>query len=201
MIVLAPDHLKRIADAAEAAWPAECCGLLVGAEGADGICRVACVVASRNRAVGAAGPAARDRFEVDPAVRLRLHLQLRGSDRRIVGLYHSHPGQPAQPSQRDLDAVLEPELIWLIVSVVSGQQLDDFSIFQADELNKLVTGMAVRYEGDSNVGVGLRGVGTFQQQSNPSRVGVYMDDFYMASQAAFALASMFDMASVQVDTA
>ena len=84
------------------------------------------------------------------------------------------------------------------VAVVSGQQLDDFSIFQADELNKLVTGMEVRYEGDSNVGVGLRGVGTFQQQSNPSRVGVYMDDFYMASQAAFGLASMFDMASVQI---
>lgn len=84
------------------------------------------------------------------------------------------------------------------VTAVSAQQLQDFSIFQADELNKLVPGMEVRYEGDSNVGVGLRGVGTFQQGSNPSRVGTYMDDFYMASQAGFALASMFDMASVQI---
>ena len=84
------------------------------------------------------------------------------------------------------------------VSVVSGQELQDFSIFQADELNRLVTGMEVRYEGDSNVGVGLRGVGTFQQGSNPARVGTYLDDFYMASQAGFALASMFDMASVQI---
>jgi iron complex outermembrane receptor protein len=84
------------------------------------------------------------------------------------------------------------------VSVVSGQAIDDLSIFQADELNKLVSGMDVRYEGDSNVGVGLRGVGTFAQQSAPARVGTYLDDFYMASQAAVALASMFDMASVQV---
>jgi iron complex outermembrane receptor protein len=84
------------------------------------------------------------------------------------------------------------------VTAVSSQQIQDFSIFQADELNKLVTGMEVRYEGDSNVGVGLRGVGTFQQGSNPSRVGTYMDDFWMASQAGFALASMFDMASVQI---
>ncbi|MFK7976684.1 MAG: hypothetical protein AB8C02_11135, partial [Halioglobus sp.] len=55
------------------------------------------------------------------------------------------------------------------VNVVSAQQIEDFSIFQADELNKVITGMDVRYEGDSNVGVGLRGVGTFQQQSAPAR--------------------------------
>ena len=68
------------------------------------------------------------------------------------------------------------------VNVVSGQTITDLSIFQADELNKLVTGMEVRFEGDSRTGVGLRGVGTFQQQSAPARVGVYMDDYYMASQ-------------------
>jgi iron complex outermembrane receptor protein len=84
------------------------------------------------------------------------------------------------------------------VNVVSGQLIDELSIFQADELNKLVTGMEVRYEGDSRVGVGLRGVGTFQQQSAPARVGIYMDDFYMASQAAFALGSIFDMGKVQI---
>ncbi len=84
------------------------------------------------------------------------------------------------------------------VSLVSGQDINDLSIFQADELNKLVPGMEIRYEGDSNTGVGLRGVGTFTQQSAPSRVGTYMDDFYMASQAAFALASMFDLANIQV---
>lgn len=84
------------------------------------------------------------------------------------------------------------------VALVSGDQISDYSIFQADELNKLVSGMEVRYEGDSKTGVGLRGMGTFQQQSAPSRVGVYMDDYYMASQASFALASLYDMSNVQV---
>lgn len=83
------------------------------------------------------------------------------------------------------------------VNLVSGAQLTDFAVFQADELNKLITGMEVRNEGDSRTGVGLRGVGTFQQQSGPARVGVYMDDYYLASQAAFALSSLFDMANVQ----
>lgn len=84
------------------------------------------------------------------------------------------------------------------VTSISSEQISDMSIFQADELSKLVTGMEIRFEGDSNTGVGLRGVGTFQQQSAPSRVGTYMDDFYMASQASFALASIFDMGSVQI---
>jgi iron complex outermembrane receptor protein len=84
------------------------------------------------------------------------------------------------------------------VSVVSGQQISDFSMFQADELSKLVTGMEIRFEGDSNAGVGLRGLGTFQQQSAPSRVGTYLDGYYMASQAGVALGSMFDMANVQI---
>ncbi len=84
------------------------------------------------------------------------------------------------------------------VSLVSGQEIQDLSFFQADELNRLVTGLEIRFQGDSAVGVGLRGLGTFQQQSAPSRVGVYMDDYFMASQAAFALSSMFDMGSVQI---
>lgn len=84
------------------------------------------------------------------------------------------------------------------VTAISGQEIQDLSIFTADELNKLVTGMEVRYEGDSNVGVGLRGVGTFQQQSAPARVGVYLDDYYMASQASVALGSLYDMANVQI---
>lgn len=84
------------------------------------------------------------------------------------------------------------------VTLISSEELTRFAVFQADELNKLTTGMEIRFEGDSRVGVGLRGVGTFQQQSAPSRVGVYMDDFYMASQQAFALGSMFDMGNVQI---
>jgi iron complex outermembrane recepter protein len=84
------------------------------------------------------------------------------------------------------------------VSLISNDEMLDMAVFQADELNKMISGMEIRFEGDSNSGVGLRGVGTFSQQSAPSRVGTYMDDYYMASQASFAFASMYDMKSVQV---
>lgn len=122
MIVLGPGQLKQIADAAESAYPGECCGLLVGhLQGADQIL-VTRVVESRNVAADAGGPGGdRDRFEVDPEVRLALMRELEGGDERIVGLYHSHPDHPAQPSGRDLDSAFEPELVWLITAVDSGQ--------------------------------------------------------------------------------
>lgn len=121
MIVLTPAQLKQVVDAAEAAWPAECCGLLIGAERPDGAIEVARVAPSPNRARGRDGRPARDRFEVDPALRLDLQRGLRGGPHRLVGLYHSHPGRPARPSQRDLDAAWEPDLLWLITAVADGQ--------------------------------------------------------------------------------
>ena len=44
-----------------------------------------------------------------------------GPKQRIVGHYHSHPNNPAQPSTTDLEMAYEPDLVWLITSVVDGQ--------------------------------------------------------------------------------
>lgn len=121
MIRFTPPQLKAIVDAAEAAFPAECCGLIVGvAEGADAV-RVTAVHPSPNLALAATGR--RDRFEVDPRLRLRLHRELRGGAEAVIGLYHSHPGHPPEPSATDLAMAWEPELIWVIVAVAEGQAI------------------------------------------------------------------------------
>ncbi len=121
MIVLAPRSLKAVVDAAEAAWPAESCGLLIGDEEEPSVLRVARVAPSRNLACGPDGRPAGNRFEIDPALRLRLQRELPGGQHMVLGLYHSHPGGPAQPSLRDLEAAWEPLLVWLITAVVDGQ--------------------------------------------------------------------------------
>jgi proteasome lid subunit RPN8/RPN11 len=122
MIFLSRAQLKEIADAAEAAYPGECCGLIVGRVRGNGDLEVTRVVASPNVAVGDAPEGGRrDRFEVDPELRLRLQRELEGGPERIIGLYHSHPGLGAQPSAFDLESVWEPELAWLITSVEDGQ--------------------------------------------------------------------------------
>lgn len=97
----------EIRAAARAAWPQEGCGLLVGQGG-----RVDEVVPSAN--VAACG---RDRFEVDPRVRLALMKRLRGTPRRMVGHWHSHPDHPPVPSPTDLACAHERGLVWLICGV------------------------------------------------------------------------------------
>ena len=117
VIIFDPAHLKAVADHAESAYPAECCGLLVGSADGAGAWRVRRVVASRNLA-----PADRcDRFEIDPALYLDLQRQLRGSGEGILGIYHSHPDGAPAPSATDLESAWEPGLVWLIVAVRQGR--------------------------------------------------------------------------------
>lgn len=120
MIEIGSHQLSQIARAAEAAYPEECCGLLIGENGAGGGWRVSGVEASANLAEGDR----RRGFEVDPRLLIRLHRQLRGGTERVIGVYHSHPDHPAEPSSRDLRLALEPGLVWLITSVMDGRAGD-----------------------------------------------------------------------------
>ncbi len=116
--VRAPRHLLRtLAAAAEAAYPRECCGLLVGQwDGQTGV-QLVRAVASRNLA----DPGRPDRFEVDPAVRFAVMREAAEGPHTLVGHYHSHPNAPAKPSATDLAMAYEPALIWLITAVRNGR--------------------------------------------------------------------------------
>jgi proteasome lid subunit RPN8/RPN11 len=123
MISLPLAFLKIITDTAETAYPRECCGLLVGRDDGAGALIVTRMIESPNLA-----PEGRkDRFEVDPQIRFDVMRELDAYARqgyakhRIIGHYHSHPDHPAQPSATDLSMAFEPDLVWLIISVVDGQ--------------------------------------------------------------------------------
>lgn len=117
MILLPPVLLKQIVDAAEAAFPEECCGLIVGRSQAPDRLLATRLAVSDNVATDDR----RQRFEIDPRVRLRIEREVRGGPERVIGVYHSHPGHRAQPSLRDLSMAFEPDLVWLITSVIDGQ--------------------------------------------------------------------------------
>ncbi len=119
MLLIPGALLKSIMDQAEAAYPQEACGLLVGGtEGARDLV-VTRVAASPNVS---SGDQTRT-FEIDPQIRLQVMRDLKGADKRIIGHYHSHPNGPARPSSTDLAQAYEPEMTWLIVSVVEGQAI------------------------------------------------------------------------------
>ena len=117
MLLLKPEDLKQVADHAEADYPRESCGLLLGYQRADGHIEVTQVAASKNMAALGCN----DRFEVDPELRLRLMHQARDTAHGIIGHYHSHPDGNARPSATDLAMAWEPDLVWLVTAVVAGQ--------------------------------------------------------------------------------
>jgi len=123
MISIPQAFLKVIIDAAESAYPKECCGLLIGCDNGAGALVVTRVALSENVVKGAG----LDRFEVDPQVRFNVMKELDnypkidGPRQKVIGHYHSHPNHPAQPSTTDLEMASEPNLVWLITSVVDGQ--------------------------------------------------------------------------------
>lgn len=126
MIRLPPDLARRIREAARAAYPEECCGLLIGHLEGDRL-----VIDEIAESVNlSASP--RDSFEIDLRLRLTLQKTLRGTGRDIVGHYHSHPDAPAAPSDRDRAQAWEPDMVWLIAGVTDGE-VGDLAAFRLDE--------------------------------------------------------------------
>jgi proteasome lid subunit RPN8/RPN11 len=106
-----PDELRaRIVEAARAAYPDECCGLIEGTITDDGW-HVAAIHETRN----IADDPRRD-FLVDPQSQFELLRALRGTGRRIIGCFHSHPNGLAVPSARDRAQAIETDFVWLIAS-------------------------------------------------------------------------------------
>ncbi|WP_096701366.1 M67 family metallopeptidase [Magnetospirillum sp. 15-1] len=113
MLVLSAEQMASIATAAEAAWPAEGCGLLIG-KGRRVVTVTRIMVA--DNLLKTQG---NDRFELDPVVRFAAERSVRGTGERVIGHWHSHPDGSAKPSATDLAQAWEPEMIWLIVGIAA----------------------------------------------------------------------------------
>ena len=110
LVRISKNDAAAILHTAAAHYPAECCGLLEGTATSDGW-RVVAVHEAPNIA-----PDPRRRFLIDPQHQFELLRRLRGTDRELIGCFHSHPDGPPQPSATDLAQAIEPDFVWLIAS-------------------------------------------------------------------------------------
>jgi proteasome lid subunit RPN8/RPN11 len=110
----------------EAAYPAECCGAMVGrAEGA------AKEVLRLSPAVNRRTDDPR-RYLIAPDDLRRLEREVREAGQEIVGYYHSHPDHPARPSAFDAEHAW-PWYSYLIVRIDRGRGADMASWVLDDE--------------------------------------------------------------------
>ena len=98
----------------EAAYPAECCGVLVGRTeaGAKEVLRLSPAVNRRTD-----DP---HRYLIAPDDLRRLEAEVRAAGLEIVGYYHSHPDHPAVPSAFDAEHAW-PWYSYLIVQIDRGR--------------------------------------------------------------------------------
>ncbi len=120
MIRVAPSLPALAEAAADAAFPGEACGLLVGHRENDGLF-IETLLVTPNRAP--AGERDR-RFRIDPAMHAALQRRLRGTAGEIVGVFHSHPQGPARPSAEDLRAPLREGWVMLILARAGKDEND-----------------------------------------------------------------------------
>jgi proteasome lid subunit RPN8/RPN11 len=116
---------------AEADYPAECCGILLGhAEGdSKQVLEVVALVNLRHDPARAQEllplddpdrETDRNRFLIDPKEQLRAEKDARARGLAVVGYYHSHPDHPARPSVYDREHAW-PWYSYVIVAVEAGK--------------------------------------------------------------------------------
>jgi proteasome lid subunit RPN8/RPN11 len=115
LVLLLSSTVRREIEAwATAGHPHETCGLLLGRARGDRV-----EVAAALRANNLDTERARDRYELDPRDFLAGDQLARDSGMEIVGIWHSHPDHPAEPSETDRLAAWEG-WCYLIVAVTRG---------------------------------------------------------------------------------
>jgi len=97
MIVVPESIARQIESEGVAAYPNECCGILIGKE-KDGRRMVERLAPMKN--VFDAGEQYH-RFSIDPLAQIEAEKSADDSGKVVLGYYHSHPDHPARPSEYD----------------------------------------------------------------------------------------------------
>lgn len=109
---------ERLEKLARAGYPNEVCGVLVGRSGSDGT-----TVVRAEEAANLAVERRRDRYVLDPDDFRAADEAARRDSLDIVGIWHTHPDHPAEPSPTDLERAWEG-YAYLIVAVHEGRVVD-----------------------------------------------------------------------------
>jgi proteasome lid subunit RPN8/RPN11 len=111
MIEIPEVILKQILLCAEKHYPNECCGILIGTSGSIREIRETENVASELR---------HRRYAISPLDLFEADNYARSLGMDIIGIYHSHPDHPPNPSEFDRKHVLL-HYLYLIVNVTEGR--------------------------------------------------------------------------------
>lgn len=115
---LSRQHWQAMLDHVLACLPEEACGLLAGRQGmVEQVWPIENVAHSTSR------------FRMQPQGQIDALLAIEGQGLELVGIYHSHPEGPSEPSATDLAEAVYPEALALVWCSLHGRwQLQAFDL-------------------------------------------------------------------------
>ena len=113
MIRVEPAAWREMVAHAQATYPQECCGAMLGSLGEEKTVRIALPL--ENAYAGERG----SRYELRPEDLLRADREARGRHLDLIGIYHSHPDCDAYFSETDLKNSC-PWYSFVVLSVRNG---------------------------------------------------------------------------------
>lgn len=119
-------------------YPQECCGVLLGQVGDDGVRNVTSIARAGNTRTDSA----HNRYNIDPKELIRIQREGRERGEDIIGFYHSHPDHPAQWSPTDLAEAHWFGCSYVITSIERGKAVltNAFELTGNDENDKRLVG-------------------------------------------------------------
>lgn len=138
--------LSQMQEQAQRIFPDECCGFLFGTEESDGTRKIETILEVDNSKSGDK----RRRFEISPQNYLHAEKYAIEHDHLLLGIYHSHPGHPAIPSEHDRVAA-QPYFSYIIISVMQGKinhirswRLGEDSRFEEEKLTPIHSHQSIK---------------------------------------------------------
>lgn len=96
---------------AKRSLPIECCGILAGTV-QDNILEVVEIYPMTNV------DNSPEHFSLDPKEQFEVYYSIRNKNLKMLGNYHSHPSTPARPSVEDIRLAYDPDVVYMIVSLM-----------------------------------------------------------------------------------
>ena len=138
---ITPSIEKDLRAHARESFPHECCGLLIGMipENFGAADQILTVEESRRLDNTWETETKGRRYKIESDIFVQCEREFTGSDRGIIGIYHSHPNHAAWPSPFDLDHAW-PSYAYLIVSVREGVDRESRVWLLSEDRNSFVEG-------------------------------------------------------------
>jgi proteasome lid subunit RPN8/RPN11 len=124
VLVLSDALRRQVESEGAAAYPNECCGILIGRDVDAGAGRKARVVERLEPGTNVfEADEQYHRFSIDPRQQMKAERAAAAEGKVVLGFYHSHPDHPARPSEYDREHAW-PFYSYVIVAIAKGRPAD-----------------------------------------------------------------------------